>query len=96
MPLKNRPFLCRSHPRYPQLLKAALNVFVAEGQALDGPEDPTDKTTAQTGFYTHRGLDEQASSIRPGVLTPDPLPGRVLKNMDGPRGPAEEDERKIF
>jgi hypothetical protein len=69
---------------------------VADERTVDGPEDLTDKTTAQTGFYTHRGLDSQASSIRPGALTPDPLPGRVLENMDGPEGPAEEDERKIF
>ena len=80
----------------PKLLKAALNVFVAEEQTLDDPRDLTEETTAQTGFYTHRGLDEQASSIRPGVLTPDPLPGRVLENMDGPEGSAWEDERKIF
>jgi hypothetical protein len=34
----------------PELLKAALKVFVAEGQTLDGPEDLTEETTAQTGF----------------------------------------------
>ena len=79
MPLNHPRFLCRTRTRYPQLLKAALNVFVAEGQTLDDPRDLTDKTTAQTGFYTHRGLDGQASSIRPGVLTPDtPSPGRVI------------------
>jgi hypothetical protein len=50
----------------PELLKAASNVSVAAEQALDDPEDLTHKTTAQTPFYTHRGLDEQASSIRPG------------------------------
>src|ERR671911_1286338 len=38
------------------------------------PRDLTHKTTAQTGFYTHRGLDGQASSIRAGVLTPDTPP----------------------
>jgi hypothetical protein len=68
------------------LLKAALNVFVADERTVYGPEDLTHKTTAQSGFYTHRGLDEQASSIRPGVLTPDTLPGRVLENMDEPQG----------
>ena len=95
-PLNNSRFLCRSRPRYPQLLKAALNVFVVEGQTLDDPSDLTEKTTAQTGFDTHRGLDEQASSIRPGAITLDtPSPGRVLKNMDGPQGPAEEDD-KVF
>jgi hypothetical protein len=73
-----------------------LNALVAEERTVDGAGDLTDKTTAQTGFYTHRGLDSQASSIRPGVFTPDPLLGRVLENMDGPEGPAEEDETKIF
>jgi hypothetical protein len=29
MPLKRFWFLCRSHPRFPQLLKAALNTLVA-------------------------------------------------------------------
>jgi hypothetical protein len=67
-PLNNPQFLCRSRPRFPQLLKATLNVFVAEGQTLDDPRDLTEQTTAQIGFYTHRGLDEQASSIRPGGL----------------------------
>ena len=53
------------------------------------PQDLTEEPTAQTGFYTQRGLGEQASSIRPGVLTPDtPSPGRVLENMDGPLGSA--------
>ena len=38
------------------------------------PKGPNQADNAQTGFYTHRGLDEQASSIRPGALTPDPPP----------------------
>ena len=63
-----------------------MNALVADECTVDDPEDLTSETTAQTGFYTHRGLDEQASSIRPGVLTPDPLPSRVLENMDGPEG----------
>jgi hypothetical protein len=79
----------------PRRLKAALNVFVVEGQILDDPRDLTEETTAQSGFYTHRGLDDQASSIRPGVLTPDTLPGRVLESVDGPRGSAEEFD-KVF
>jgi hypothetical protein len=55
MPLKNARFLCRTRPRHPQLLKAALNVFVAEGQTLDDPRDLTEQTTAQTAFsYTSR------------------------------------------
>jgi hypothetical protein len=37
---------------------------------------------ARNGLYAHLCQDGQASSLRPGVLTPDPLPGRVLKNMD--------------
>ena len=37
-----------------------------ERQTLNDPRDLTEETTAQTGFYTHRGLDGQASSIRPG------------------------------
>ena len=76
MPLKYHRFLCRSRPSYPQLLKSTLNVFVAEGQTLDDPGDLTEETTAQTGFYTHRGLDEQASSIRAGrqlLTTPIPV-----------------------
>jgi hypothetical protein len=66
MPLKKPRFLCRSGTRYPQLLKGALNVFVADEWALDYPRDLTEETTSRTGFYTHRGLDDQASSIRPG------------------------------
>jgi hypothetical protein len=38
-PLRSLPkkprFLCRSRPRFPRLLKAALNVFIAEGHTLD-------------------------------------------------------------
>jgi hypothetical protein len=86
MPLENPWFLCRSHTRYPRLLKAALNVFAAEELTLDGPEDLTDKTTAQTCFYTHRGLDEQASSIRPGALTPDTPPASRPESVDRPQG----------
>jgi hypothetical protein len=87
MPLRNPQFLCRSRRRFPRLLKAALNAFVAEERALDDPRDLTEETTAQTGFYTHRDLDGQGSSIRPGALTPDtPSPSRVLENMDGPEG----------
>jgi hypothetical protein len=36
-----------------ELLKAALNVFVAEVQALDDPRDLTEQTSAQSAFYTH-------------------------------------------
>jgi hypothetical protein len=86
IPLKNPRFLCRSRPRFPQLLKAALNVFVAEVQTLDDPEDLTGETFAQTGFYTHRGLDDRTSSDRPGVLTPDTPPRSRPESVDEPRG----------
>src|SRR5215210_967058 len=90
MPPKYPRFLYRSRPRFPQLLKATLNVFVAEGQTLDDPRDLTEETTAQIGFYTHRGLDDQASSIRPGALTPDTPPrSRPRDFVYGPEGSAE-------
>jgi hypothetical protein len=60
--------LALTTPDVPRLLKAALNAFVAEERALDDPRDLTEETTAQTGFYTHRDLDGQGSSIRPGGL----------------------------
>jgi hypothetical protein len=47
MALKKPRYLCRSHPRYLQHLKAALKVLVADERTLDGPEDLTGKTTAQ-------------------------------------------------
>ena len=40
-------------PHIPESLKAALNVLVAEEQALDGPEDLTHKMTAQIRLYAH-------------------------------------------
>ena len=48
-----------------ELLKAALNVFVAEGPILDDPGDLSEQTTAQSGFYTHRGLGSRTSGNRP-------------------------------
>jgi hypothetical protein len=57
-------------PSNPKLLKGALNAFVVDELRVDGPGDLTEETTAQTGFYTHQGLDHQASSIRPGFVTP--------------------------
>jgi hypothetical protein len=46
-PLENLRFLCRPSIHYaPELFKAALNVFVAEGQTLDDPRDLTEETTA--------------------------------------------------
>ena len=88
MPLKNPLFLFRSHPRDSQPLKAALNAFVADERTLDGPEDLRHETAAQIGLYPHRGLDEQASSIRPPPINFwHPSPCRILETscMD-PRG----------
>ena len=65
MKAEARPLLSQAWAMW-NYLKAALNVVVADEQTLDDPRDLTEQTTAQTGFYTHRGLDEQASSIRPG------------------------------
>jgi hypothetical protein len=50
MPLKNPRFFCRSRLRCPKLLKAALNTLIADERTVDGPEDLTGKTTAQTGL----------------------------------------------
>jgi hypothetical protein len=54
----------------PELLKAVLNVVVAEERALDGPEDLTHETTAQIGLYAHLGQDSRTSCNRLGALTP--------------------------
>jgi hypothetical protein len=55
MPLKDPRFLCRSHTRYPQLLKAAFNALIADGLRVDGPGDLAEQTTAQTAFsYTSK------------------------------------------
>jgi hypothetical protein len=67
MPPNNPRFLCRSRPRFPRLLKAALNALVAEGQTLDDPRDLTEEITAQTGFYAHRGLAGRTSRKDPGA-----------------------------
>jgi hypothetical protein len=74
MPLKNPSFLYQSRPWFLRLLKAASNDFVAERRTLDDPGNLTEVTTAQTGFYTHRGLDGAASTIKLGALTPDTPP----------------------
>ena len=88
MPPKNPRFLCRARPSYPQLLKAALNVFLVEGQTLDYPRDLTQETTAHTGFNSHPGLDEQAASNRPGALTPDTPPPSRPERVDVRMGAA--------
>ena len=54
-----------STPGAPEFFKAALSVVVAEDRALDDPRDLTEQTTAQTGFYTHRGLDSRTFGNRP-------------------------------
>jgi hypothetical protein len=41
-----------------ELLEGPSNVLQATDQILDNNEGLTHKATAQTGFYTHRGLDE--------------------------------------
>ena|SRR5215217_3839482 len=86
MLLNNPRFLYRSCPRHPQLPKAAFNALVADEIRVDDPRDLTEETTAQTGLNAHRGLDEQASSIRPGVLTPDtPSPAGFFPPLLGER-----------
>jgi hypothetical protein len=70
MPPKSPRFLCRSRTRRSIAPQSRLECSFSRRRTLDAPEDLTHRTTAQTGFYTHRGLDEQASSIRPGALTP--------------------------
>jgi hypothetical protein len=80
----------------PKLLKAALNVFVAEQQVLDDPRDLTDQTTAQTGFYTHRVQAGRTSSIRPGALTPDAPPRSRPHEHGWTRGSAWEDEKCFY
>jgi hypothetical protein len=52
---------------YPELLKAALNVFVADEQFFFGPEELTHKTTTQIGLYAHRGQGIRTSRNRPGA-----------------------------
>ena len=48
-----------------EFLKASLNAVVAEERALDYPEDLTDETTAQMGFYTHPCQGNRTSGNRP-------------------------------
>jgi hypothetical protein len=59
---------------YSRASKAALNVFVAEGQTLDDPRDLTEQTTAQEAFihievWTSRLL---LSDRGPKILIPLP------------------------
>ena len=50
--------------------KAALNVLVADEPTVDGPEDLTDKTTAQTGLYAQLRQDGRIFSKPPRAVTP--------------------------
>ena len=77
------PTLCQDVPEF---LEGPSSVLEVTDQILDDYEDVAHKTTAQTGFHTHRGLDGQASSIRPGALTPDtPPPSRPREHGWTPR-----------
>jgi hypothetical protein len=57
-----------------ELLKAALNVVVGDERLLDGPEDLTGKTTAQSGLYTHPCQHSRTLATSRGRLTPDTPP----------------------
>ncbi len=50
--------------------KLPLRTFVADERVLEGPEDLTGKTTAQIGFYTHRGQDGRGLQRVAVTLTP--------------------------
>ena len=52
-------------------LEGPSNVLQVTHQILDNNEGATHKATAQSGFYTHQGLDGRTFSDRPGALTPD-------------------------
>ena len=55
----------------PELFKAALQVVVAEEQALDGPEVLPHGTVAQIGLYAHRvQADRDANSCYPSPAGP--------------------------
>jgi len=59
----------------PELLEGPSNVLQATDQVLDDNEGIAHRTTAQTVFYTHRGLDGRSFDIRPGAkLLPTPTP----------------------
>ena len=58
----------------PELFKAALQVVVAEEQALDGPDVLPHGTVAQIGLYAHRVQADRASGSRPGCELLLPLP----------------------
>jgi transposase len=58
-----------------RLLKAALHTFVADERVLEGPEDLTDKITAQMGLYSQPCQDSRTSDIGPPhelLTTPRP------------------------
>jgi hypothetical protein len=47
-----------------ELLERPSNVLQVADQILDNNEGVTHKATAQSGFYTHQGLDGRTSSDR--------------------------------
>src|SRR5215218_9950999 len=47
--------------------QSRLKRLCSRGQTLDDPRELTEETTAQIGLYTHRALDGQGSSLRPGA-----------------------------
>jgi hypothetical protein len=49
------------------VLKAALNVVVADERILESPEDPTGEIRAQIGLYAHRGQGGRGLVIDPGA-----------------------------
>jgi hypothetical protein len=53
-----------------ELLKASLNVVVAEERVLDGPEGLTPYSSLQNGLYTYPCQDGRTFSKHPGVVTP--------------------------
>jgi hypothetical protein len=96
MPLKIPQFLCQSRTRHPELLKAALNVSVADERFLDSPKDLTGKTTAQIGLDTHPCQDGRGVVIDSGCRTPDyPCPVASSRAVDRPEGSAEELEKVL-
>jgi hypothetical protein len=48
-----------------ELLKASLNVVVAEEQAFDGPEGLTSEAAAQIGLYAHPCQDGRTPNSGP-------------------------------
>jgi|SRR5215211_1622124 hypothetical protein len=89
-------YTAHPNPDVPRLLKAVSNVFVAVEQHLDGLGDLTHKATAQTCFYTHRGLDGQPFGKQPGTRTPDtPSPSQWLSQKKPQRRYDVDEDRYV-